>query len=57
MKHSKLIFDLSMVSDETLRAIEENLLIELAELRASGEDARHDALAVELRKLEDYFSS
>lgn len=48
----KLILDLSMVSDETLRVIEETLLFERQTLRESGEEARSDQLAVELLKLE-----
>ena len=52
----KLILDLSMVSDETLRVIEETLLLERQTLREMGEEARSDQLAVELRKLEDRLS-
>ena len=52
----KLILDLSMVSDETLRVIEETLLLERQTLREMGEDARSDRLAVELLKLKDRLS-
>ena len=51
----KLTLDLSMVDDETLRSVEEVLLIELETLREQGEDRRHDLLVVELKKLEDHF--
>jgi hypothetical protein len=53
----KINLDLSMISDETLRAIEETLLAELHDLRRRGNDAAHDRLMVELRKLEDHFES
>lgn len=52
----KLILDLSMISDETLRVIEETLLIERQTLREMGEEARSDQLAAELLKLEDRLS-
>ena len=52
----KLILDLSMVSDETLRVIEETLLIERQTMREMGEEARSDQLAAELLKLEDRLS-
>jgi len=52
----KLILDLSMVSDETLRVIEETLLLERQTLREAGEEARSDQPAVELLKLEDRLS-
>ena len=52
----ELILDLSMISDETLRVIEETLLIERQTLREMGEEARSDQLAAELLKLEDRLS-
>lgn len=52
----KLLLDLSMVSEETLRSVEELLLLELSDLHMAGEDKRHDALSAELRKLESHFS-
>ena len=52
----ELILDLSMIRDETLRVIEETLLIERQTLREMGEEARSDQLAVELLKLEDRLS-
>lgn len=52
----KLIIDLSMVSDETLRIIEETLLLERQSLREMGDEARSDRLTIELRKLENRLS-
>lgn len=52
----KFILDLSMVTEETLRAIEETLLIEHEVLRDFREADRADLLKVELLKLEDYLS-
>ena len=55
----KLILDLSSVSTETLRALEEVLLIELSTLRESGEteSAMYSQLVVELTKLEVYLAA
>ena len=52
----KFILDLSMVTEETLRAIEETLLIEHEVLRDFREADRADLLKVELLKLEDYLA-
>lgn len=53
----KLVLDLSMVGDETLRAIEETLLIELHALHTAGNDEARDRLAIEIRKLTDHLDS
>ena len=55
----KLILDLSSVSTETLRALEEVLLIELSTLRESvqTESAMYSQLVVELTKLEVYLAA
>lgn len=52
---SKLTLDLSMVSDETLRVIEEALLSEMSMLHKNGKDYVHDQVAHELLKLEKHF--
>ena len=52
----KFVLDLSMVTEETLRAIEETLLIEHELLRDFGETDRANLLKVELLKLEDYLA-
>jgi len=53
---SKLLVDLSMLTMETVRAIEELMLNELASMRETGDIASksHNQLTVELEKLEAY---
>lgn len=56
MMKSKLLVDLSMLTMETVRAIEELMLNELAAMRETGDIASksHNQLTVELEKLEAY---
>ena len=49
----KILLDLSNVSETTIRSIEELLVLELSDLRARGDDLRHDKLAIEIRKPEE----